>query len=41
LAAKGHQWSPESDEKSTPTAAGKSFSALLSSLGGPPGKVEG
>jgi hypothetical protein len=41
LAAKGHQWSPESDAESTPTAAGKSFSALLSSLGGPPGKVEG
>jgi hypothetical protein len=40
-AAKTHQWSANSDEHSTATAAGKSFSALIASLGGPPGKVEG
>jgi murein DD-endopeptidase MepM/ murein hydrolase activator NlpD len=40
-AAKTHQWSATSDENSKPSAAGKSFSALISSLGGPPGKDEG
>lgn len=36
-----HQWSATSDEDSVPTAAGKTFSALIAALGGPPGKVEG
>lgn len=40
-AAETHQWSATSDQDSVPSAAGKSFSALLASLGGPPGKVEG
>jgi len=29
------------DAGSVPTASGKSFSALVASLGGPPGKIEG
>ncbi len=41
LAAKTHQWNATSDENSKASAAGKSFSALIASLGGPPGKVEG
>jgi hypothetical protein len=40
-AAKHHQWSPRSDADSKPTAAGKSFSALVVALGGPAGKSEG
>jgi len=40
-AAKIHQWSTASDEDNIPTAAGKSFSAVIASLGGPPGLVEG
>ena len=35
------QWGPTTDEDNTPSAAGKSFSALIAALGGPPGKVEG
>jgi hypothetical protein len=40
-AAKMHQWSAEKDDDSSPSAAGKSFSALIASVGGPPGKAEG
>jgi murein DD-endopeptidase MepM/ murein hydrolase activator NlpD len=40
-AAETHQWTAASDEDSVASAAGKSFSALIASLGGPPGKVEG
>ena len=40
-AAETHQWSATSDQESVPSAAGKSFSALIASLGGPPGKAEG
>jgi hypothetical protein len=40
-AAKTHEWNATSDESSKASAAGKSFSALIASLGGPPGKVEG
>jgi hypothetical protein len=40
-AAKSRQWSANSDEGSHASAAGKTFSALIASLGGPPGKVEG
>jgi murein DD-endopeptidase MepM/ murein hydrolase activator NlpD len=35
------EWSTANDEDSIPTTAGKSFSALIASLGGPPGRVEG
>lgn len=35
------QWSTTDDEDNIATAAGKSFSALIAALGGPPGKVEG
>jgi murein DD-endopeptidase MepM/ murein hydrolase activator NlpD len=35
------QWSPEADHDNIATPAGKSFSALIAALGGPPGKVEG
>lgn len=35
------QWNSDDDADSFPSAAGKSFSALVSALGGPPGKVEG
>ena len=35
------QWNSDDDAASVPTAAGKSFSALISALGGPPGRVEG
>jgi hypothetical protein len=34
------QWSGGSDSNNTATADGKSFSALVAQLGGPPGKVE-
>ena len=40
-AEQAHQWSATSDQDSVPTAAGKSFSALIAALGGPPGKIEG
>ena len=40
-AAETHQWSATSDQNSVASAAGESFSALIASLGGPPGKVEG
>jgi hypothetical protein len=40
-AAAAGQWSPKDDRDNIPTPAGKSFSALISALGGPPGKVEG
>jgi murein DD-endopeptidase MepM/ murein hydrolase activator NlpD len=35
------QWSGGDDEDNHATADGKSFSALIAQLGGPPGKVEG
>ena len=35
------QWSPTDDQDNVATAAGKSFSSLIQTLGGPPGKVEG
>ena len=35
------QWDPTDDEDNIPSAAGKSFSALIAALGGPPGKDEG
>lgn len=40
-AAETRQWSATRDQNSIASAAGKSFSALIASLGGPPGKVEG
>ena len=39
-AAKMGEWSTKADEDNIPTAAGKSFSSLIASLGAPPGKVE-
>jgi len=35
------QWDPTDDEDNIASAAGKSFSALIAALGGPPGKIEG
>jgi hypothetical protein len=35
------QWSGSADSSNVASAAGKSFSALVAQLGGPPGKVEG
>ncbi len=35
------EWSTTNDADNIPSAAGKSFSALIAALGGPPGKVEG
>ena len=35
------QWDPTDDQDSVASAAGKSFSALIGALGGPPGKIEG
>jgi hypothetical protein len=35
------QWNTTDDEDSIPSPAGRSFSALIAALGGPPGKVEG
>jgi hypothetical protein len=35
------KWTPSDDADDVPTQAGKSFSALIAALGGPPGKVEG
>ena len=40
-AQKLHQWSASSDQSNIASAAGKSFSALIASLGGPRGKDEG
>jgi hypothetical protein len=40
-AAATGKWNPTDDADNTPTAAGKSFSALIKVLGGPPGKNEG
>jgi hypothetical protein len=40
-AAKTHQWSAKSDANSIASAPGKSFSALIASLGGPSGRMEG
>jgi murein DD-endopeptidase MepM/ murein hydrolase activator NlpD len=40
-AAATHHWSATSDQNSVASAPGKSFSALISALGGPGGKVEG
>jgi hypothetical protein len=34
-------WSAANEANNIPAAAGKSFSALIASLGGPPGKLEG
>jgi hypothetical protein len=39
-AAKMRQWSVEAENDNIPTAAGLSFSALVSALGGPGGKIE-
>jgi hypothetical protein len=35
------QWSASDDQDNVASPAGRSFSALIASLGGPPGKVEG
>jgi len=35
------EWSSTADDDSIPTAAGMSFSSLIQSLGGPPGRVMG
>jgi hypothetical protein len=40
-AAAAGQWSPADDRDNVASPAGKSFSALIAALGGPPGKVEG
>lgn len=40
-AARMGQWNPERDADNIPSASGRSFSALIEALGGPPGKVEG
>jgi hypothetical protein len=40
-AAAAGQWSATDDENDVASPAGKSFSGLIASLGGPPGKVEG
>lgn len=40
-AAKTGQWSSTHENENIPSAAGLYFSALIASLGGPPGKVEG
>ncbi len=39
-AAKVGQWSAQAEADNIPTGFGLSFSALIQSLGGPPGKVE-
>ena len=41
LAQAEGQWGNGSGASNVATAAGRSFSALIASLGGPPGKVEG
>jgi hypothetical protein len=40
-AQKMHQWNAANDQGNVASPAGKNFSALIASLGGPPGKVEG
>jgi hypothetical protein len=40
-AAAAHRWSADDDQGSVASGPGKSFSALIAALGGPPGKVEG
>jgi hypothetical protein len=40
-AAAAGQWSAADDQRNVASRAGKNFSALIDSLGGPPGKVEG
>jgi hypothetical protein len=40
-AAKMGQWSTKAEEDNIPTAAGMSFSSLIASLGGAPGRVGG
>ena len=35
------EWNAAYDTENDPTAAGRSFSALIAALGGPPGKLEG
>ena len=40
-AAKMRQWSARKDSDSIASAAGRSFSSMVASLGGPAGKVEG
>jgi hypothetical protein len=40
-AAEAGEWSPIHEANNIPSAAGLYFSALIASLGGPPGKVEG
>jgi hypothetical protein len=40
-AEKMHQWSANEDQENIASPAGKSFSALIAALGGPPGKDEG
>ena len=40
-AARMGQWSAVAEQDNIPTRAGKSFSALIAALGGPPGKVGG
>jgi hypothetical protein len=40
-AAKTGQWSPTHEQDNIPSAAGVYFSALIASLGGLPGRVEG
>jgi hypothetical protein len=40
-AAQHGQWNSRSDSHNIATPAGRSFSALIAALGGPPGKVEG
>ncbi len=40
-AAKARQWTARDDADNIPSEAGANFSALIASLGGPPGKMEG
>jgi len=40
-AASTQGWTPTMDADSVPTASGESFSSLIASLGGPPGKIVG
>jgi hypothetical protein len=41
LAAQLGEWNSTDDQDSIPTMAGRSFSALVAALGGPPGKIGG
>ena len=41
LAQANGDWSAGDDASNVPSAEGKDFSALIASLGGPPGKIEG